>query len=67
MKLSTRNQLQGTVKAVEIQGLMAKVVLDVGGQTITSIITADSANELGLKVGDTAYALVKATSVSIGK
>jgi len=67
MKLSTRNQLQGTVKALEVQGLMAKVVLDIGGQTITSIITADAANELGLKVGDTAYALVKATSVSIAK
>lgn len=67
MKLSTRNQLQGTVKAVEHQGLMAKVVLDIGGQTITAIITSDAANELGLKVGDTASALIKATSVSIAK
>jgi molybdopterin-binding protein len=67
MKLSTRNQLQGTVKAVELQGLMAKVVLDVGGQSIVAIITADAANELGLKVGDTASALIKSTSVMIAK
>lgn len=35
MKLSTRNQLQGKVKSVDVQGLMAKVVLDLGGQTIS--------------------------------
>ena len=67
MKISTRNQLKATVKSVDVNGLMAKVVLDVGGQSITSIITADAVAELGLKPGDQVAALVKATSVSIGK
>jgi len=67
VKISTRNQLKATVKSVDVNGLMAKVVLDVGGQSITSIITADAVAELGLKPGDQVAALVKATSVSIGK
>ncbi|MEW8979311.1 MAG: TOBE domain-containing protein [Symbiobacterium sp.] len=67
MKLSTRNQLKGTVKAVEIDGVMAKVTLDVTGQTMTAVITADSARDLELKPGDSVAALIKATSVSIMK
>lgn len=64
--ISGRNQLIGCVLDVQIEGLLAKVVLSVGGQTITAIITADSVRELGLKPGDTAMALIKATEVMIG-
>ncbi|HEY6488851.1 MAG: helix-turn-helix transcriptional regulator [Terracidiphilus sp.] len=64
-RISGRNQLAGTVVEVTVEGLLAKVVLAVGGQRVTSIITADAAKELALKPGDTAYALIKATEVMI--
>jgi molybdopterin-binding protein len=64
-RISGRNQLVGTVIQVKIQGLLAKVVLSIGDQRITSIITADAARELALKKGSTAAALIKATEVMI--
>jgi molybdopterin-binding protein len=66
-RISGRNQLSGTIVEIAIEGLLAKVVLNVGGQRITAIITADAVRELGLKVGDQALALVKATEVMIGR
>jgi molybdopterin-binding protein len=53
------------VSKIEIVGLLAKVVLDVGGQTVTSIITSDACRDLGLKKGHPAAALIKATEVMI--
>ncbi|HEY3365472.1 MAG TPA: TOBE domain-containing protein [Symbiobacteriaceae bacterium] len=67
MKLSTRNQLKATVKSVETQGLMSKVILEVGGQTLTAMITADAVNELELKTGEHVSALIKSTSVMVAK
>lgn len=67
MTLSTRNQLKATVKSVEKQGLMAQVAMDVGGQSITAIITSQAVDDLGLKEGESATALIKATSVMIMK
>jgi molybdopterin-binding protein len=64
-RISGRNQLVGMVTQVKIEGLLAKVVLAIGEQRITSIITADAARELALKKGDTAAALIKATEVMI--
>ncbi len=63
--ISGRNQLIGRVTKVEIVGLLAKVVLDIGGQSITSIITSDACRDLGLKEGQPAAALIKATEVMI--
>ncbi len=63
--ISGRNQLVGRVTKVETVGLLAKVVLDIGGQSITSIITADACRDLGLKKGKPAAALIKATEVMI--
>jgi molybdopterin-binding protein len=63
--ISGRNQLIGRVTKVEIVGLLAKVVLDIGGQSITSIITSDACRDLGLKKGNPAAALIKATEVMI--
>jgi molybdopterin-binding protein len=65
--LSSRNQLRGRVLEVIIDGLLAKFVLDVGGQRVTAIVTADAARELKLKPGDEAFALIKATEVMIGR
>jgi molybdopterin-binding protein len=66
-RISGRNQLLGTVASVTIDGLLAKVVLSVGNQRVTAIITSDAARELELKPGDQALALIKATEVMIGK
>jgi molybdopterin-binding protein len=63
--LSGRNQLIGRIVALKIHGLMAQVVLSIGGQFITAIITADAAREMRLKIGDTAAALIKSTEVMI--
>ena len=63
--LSGRNQLVGRVESVRISGLMAEVVLSIGDQRITSIITSRSAREMNLKAGQTAAALIKSTEVMI--
>ncbi len=64
-RVSGRNQLVGRVDSVRISGLMAEVKISIGGQQITSIITATSAREMQLKKGQTAAALIKATEVMI--
>jgi len=68
MKLSTRNQIEGKVTEVVKGQVMAKVKIDIGGgNVISSTITADAVNDLQLKVGDKVTALIKASSVMIGK
>ncbi|MCU1285506.1 MAG: transporter solute-binding protein [Acidobacteriales bacterium] len=64
-KISGRNQLVGRITEIKTSGLMAQVKLSIGGQIITSIITADAVHEMGLKTGDTAAALIKSTEVMI--
>jgi len=63
--VSGRNQLVGQILEVKISGLLAKVVLEIGDQRITSIITADAAREMQLRKGQTAAALIKSTEVMI--
>lgn len=63
--ISGRNQLIGRVTKVQIVGLLAKVELDIGDQTFTAIITSDACRDLGLKKGQPAAALIKATEVMI--
>lgn len=63
--VSGRNQIVGTIIEVRLSGLMAKVVLSIGDQKITSIITSDAAREMQLRVGQRAAAIVKAMSVMI--
>jgi molybdopterin-binding protein len=64
-RLSGRNQLVGRIESVRVSGLMAEVVISIGEQHITSIITARSAREMSLKAGQTAAALIKSTEVMI--
>jgi molybdopterin-binding protein len=63
--VSGRNQLVGKIVEVKFSGLLAQVVLAVGDQQITSIITADAAREMQLRKGQTAAALMKSTEVMI--
>jgi molybdopterin-binding protein len=66
-RISGRNQLLGSILEVTIDGLLAKVVLAVGDQRVTAIITSDAVRELALKPGEPALALIKATEVMIGR
>ena len=67
MKASARNRLPGVVTEVKIDGLMAQVELKVGDNHVVSLISAEAARELDLKVGDRAVAMVKATSVMVAR
>ena len=68
MKLSARNQLKGKVVAVVKGQTTAHVRIDVGnGIVITSSITNEAIDDLGLTVGDDAIAIVKASDVMIAK
>jgi molybdopterin-binding protein len=68
MKLSARNQLKGKVVEVRKGQTTAHVRIDVGGGlVITSSITNEAADDLALKVGDDAWAVIKASDVMIGK
>lgn len=63
--VSGRNQLVGRVTEIKVSGLMAQVTLSIGGQRITSIITADAVREMRLRRGQTVAALIKSTEVMI--
>jgi len=63
--VSGRNQLVGRIVELKIDGLLAQVRLSIGGQIITSIITADAAREMRLKKGETVAALIKSTEVMV--
>ena len=67
MTLSARNQLQGTVEELQFGGVMAHVVVRVGDNLIESVITRRSAEQMGLKVGDTVKAVIKSTEVMLQK
>lgn len=68
MRLSTRNQLTGTITEVTLGSVMAtvKVKLDGGEQIVTASITKDAAQDLGLAAGQPATVLIKSTEVTIG-
>lgn len=65
--LSGRNQLRGIVEEVRAEGLLAQVRLRIGDQMLTAVITRDAVNELKLKRGDEALAIIKSTEVMIGR
>ena len=67
MKISARNQLKGVVKSINIGAVNSEVIIELpGGATIASIITKRAIENLDLKVGSSAYAIVKASNVIIG-
>jgi molybdopterin-binding protein len=67
MTLSARNHLKGIVDEVQLGDVLAHVTVRVGDSVIESVITRRSAEELGLKKGDSVTAVVKATEVMISK
>ncbi len=65
--ISGRNQLRGLVEEVRVSGVLAQVRLRIGDQSLTSVITRDAVEELGLERGDEALAIVKSTEVMIAR
>jgi molybdate transport system regulatory protein len=67
MRLSARNQLAGTVASIDVGAVMTIVRVDIGGgQRITSSITKDAAEDLGLTVGAQVNVVIKSTEVMLG-
>jgi molybdopterin-binding protein len=65
MKLSARNILPGKIVEVKKGATTAHVRIDVNGVIVTASITNESVDELGLKVGEEAYAVIKASNVMV--
>jgi molybdopterin-binding protein len=65
--LSGRNRLRGFVEEVRVDGLLAQVRLRIGDQRLTAVITGDAVDELKLKRGDAALAIIKSTEVMIAR
>lgn len=64
-ELSARNRFPGTIRSVEVDGVMALVEIEAGPHLVTAAVTRDAVEELGLAPGVRATAAVKATSVMV--
>ena len=65
MKISARNQFKGIVTNINEGAVNAIVSIEANGEVISSTISLNAVKELGLKKGDAAYAIIKATEVMI--
>jgi molybdopterin-binding protein len=67
MKLSARNMLKGKVSQIKVGAVNTEVTIELtGGEKIVSMITKDSAENLGLAAGKPVYAIIKASNVMVG-
>lgn len=66
VKISARNRLKGTIVEVKLGQTTAHVRIDVSSTIVTASITNEAVAELGLKAGQTAYAVIKASDVMVG-
>lgn len=67
MKISARNNLTGTVTAIDRGAVNAKVKVDIGGgNVVTSLVTLEALDELGIKEGGQAHVVIKASDVMLG-
>lgn len=67
MTLSARNRLRGRITAIDRGPVSTKVRIDIGGRTVTSVITTEAADELQLAQGDEVDAVVKSSDIMIDK
>ena len=67
MKLSARNQVQGTVRRINEGAAIANVELDVQGQRLVASVTVEAVKDLELAEGDQVIAVIKASDVIIAK
>ena len=67
MEISARNNLKGTIKEIKYGEILAELVIELaGGVEVTSLITKDSAEAMGLSVGKEVVAIIKASNVIVG-
>ncbi len=66
MKISARNVLKGKIVDVKKGATTAHIRIDVGGTVLTASITNESADELQLAAGKTAFAVIKSSDVMVG-
>ena len=66
MRLSARNQLKGKIQTITKGQTTSHVRIDIGGSVVTASITNEAVDDLGLKEGQDAYAVIKASDVMIG-
>ena len=67
MSTSIRNRLPGTIEKILSDKVVSEVVIRTAAGTVTSIITTGSVDRMNLKEGDTVFAIIKATEVSVEK
>jgi molybdopterin-binding protein len=67
MKISARNQIPGRIRSIEHGAVNGTVHVDIGGRVVTSVITEEAINELGLAEDDDVTVIIKASDVMIGK
>jgi molybdopterin-binding protein len=65
MKISARNQLEGTVRSIRRGEAIANVELEVAGQRLVASITVEAVEELGLREGSSVTAVIKASDVML--
>jgi molybdopterin-binding protein len=66
MKISARNQLKGTITSIQTGAVTSIVSIKTGDATIKASITNDAVDDLDLKLGSEAYAIIKASNVMVG-
>lgn len=67
MSTSIRNRLPGTIEKIVSDKVVSEVLMRTAVGSVTSIITTDSVKRMNLKEGDTVFAIIKATEVSVEK
>jgi molybdopterin-binding protein len=67
MSTSIRNRLPGTIETIVSDKVVSEVVIRTAAGTVTSIITTASVQRMNLREGDTVFAIIKATEVSVEK
>jgi molybdopterin-binding protein len=67
MSTSIRNRLPGTIENITSDKVVSEVVIRTAAGIVTSIITTGSVKRINLKEGDTVFAIIKATEVSVEK
>ena len=66
MRFSARNQLKGTIVGITKGATTSHVRIDIGDAIVTSSITNEAVDDLGLTIGQAAYAVIKASDVLVG-
>ena len=66
LKISARNMLKGKIRQINAGAINSEVIIEIpGGEIIVSVITKQSVESLGLKVGKEVYAVIKASNVMV--